>query len=176
MGVRHWLRWLPLAAFLAVVAVVAIQLYRPADRTVRSALVGKAMPDFALKPIAPDRPGIATAMFADGHPRLVNIFASWCVPCIAEAPQLLRLKAMGIEIDGVAVHDKPADIADFLAAGGNPYARIGDDRMGRVQLSLGSSGVPESFVIDGKGRIVLQHVGGIRDDDIAEIAAAVRGA
>ncbi len=176
MGVRRWTLWLPLAIFLALVAVVALQLYRPADRTVRSALVGKPMPALSLSPIVADRPGFAGAMFADGHPRLVNIFASWCIPCIAEAPQLMQLKRMGIEIDGVAIHDQRADVAAFLNANGNPYARIGDDATGRLQLSLGSSGVPESFVIDGKGRIVLQHVGGIRDDDIAEIAAAVRGA
>ena len=167
---------MPLAVFVALVAVVGIQLYRPADRTVRSALVGKPMPMVTLRPIATDRPGIVGTMFADGHPRLVNVFASWCVPCIAEAPQLMQLKRMGIEVDGVAIHDQRADIAEFLATNGNPYARIGDDPMGSVQLSLGSSGVPESFVIDGKGRIVLQHVGAIRDDDIAEIAAAVRGA
>ena len=168
--------WLPLAVFLVLVGVVAIQLYTPADRTVRSALVGKPMPTFTLRPIVADRPGIAGTMFADGHPRLVNVFASWCVPCVAEAPQLMQLKQMGIEIDGVAIHDKPADIADFLRENGNPYTRIGDDPMSAVQLSLGSSGVPESFVIDGRGRIVLQHVGGIRDEDIAAIAAAVHGA
>ena len=167
--------WLPLAVFVALIAVVVIQLYRPADRTVRSALVGKAMPTITLKPIAPDRPGIVGTMFADGHPRVVNIFASWCVPCIAEAPQLMRLRQLGIEIDGVAVHDQRADIVEFLRANGDPYARIGDDPMGSVQLSLGSSGVPESFVIDGQGRIVLQHIGAIRDDDIPEIVAAVRG-
>ena len=168
--------WLPLAVFLALVAVVAIQLYAPADRTVRSALVGKPMPAITLGPIAADRPGIVGTMFADGRPRLVNVFASWCIPCIAEAPQLMRLRGMGIEIDGVAIHDQRADIAAFLTANGNPYTRIGDDAHGAVQLSLGSSGVPESFVVDGKGRIVLQHVGGIRDEDIAAIAAAVRGA
>lgn len=173
---RRWTTWLPLALFLALVGVVALQLYRPADRTVRSALVGKPMPGFVLKPVVADRPGLVSTMFADGHPRLVNVFASWCIPCIAEAPQLMQLKRMGIEIDGIAIHDQHADVAAFLGANGNPYTRIGDDPMGSVQLSLGSSGVPESFVIDGKGRIVLQHVGGVRDDDIAEIAAAVHGA
>ena len=173
---RRWTLWLPLAVFLALVGVVALQLYSPADRTVRSALVGKPMPTFTLKPIVADRPGIVGTMFADGRPRLVNVFASWCVPCIAEAPQLMQLRNMGIEIDGVAIHDQRADVSGFLAANGNPYARIGDDPRGDVQLSLGSSGVPESFVIDGKGKIVLQHVGGIRDEDIAAIAAAVRGA
>ena len=173
---RRWTLWLPLGLFVALVVVVALQLYHPADRTVRSALVGKPIPSFTLKPIAADRPGIVGTMFADGRPRVVNVFASWCVPCIAEAPQLMELKRMGIEIDGVAIHDQRSDIAEFLATNGNPYTKIGDDPMGSFQLSLGSSGVPESFVIDGKGKIVLQHVGGIRDDDIAEIAAAVRGA
>lgn len=173
---RRWQAWLPLAAFLAIVAVVAIQLYAPADRTVRSALVGKPMPRFVLPPIVVDRPGVPSAAFADGHPRLVNIFASWCIPCAAEAAQLMRLKQMGIEIDGVAIHDTRADVTEYLRTNGNPYARIGDDPTSAVQMAIGSSGVPESFVVDGKGRIVLQHVGDIRDDDVAAIAAAVKGA
>ena len=95
VGVRRWTLWLPLAVFVALIAVVAVQLYRPADRTVRSALVGEPMPTITLAPIAADRPGIVGTMFADGHPRVVNIFASWCVPCIAEAPQLMRLRQLG---------------------------------------------------------------------------------
>lgn len=79
-------------------------------------------------------------------------------------------------IDGLAIRDKPADVADFLARYGDPYASIGDDRNSRVQLSLGSSGVPESPVVDGQGRIILQHVGDIRADDVPAIIAAVRGA
>ena len=178
MGVRRpVLLWLPLAAFLAVLALVAWNIYRPADRTVWSAMVGQPVPSFALKPMVVGKPGVDSRGDAlAGQPRLLNVFASWCVPCAAEAPQLLRLKAMGVPVEAIAVRDTPAAVQAFLARYGDPYAAVGDDRNGRAQLMLGSSGVPESFVVDGRGQIVTQHVGDIRAEDVDAIAAAVRGA
>lgn len=170
MAAGRWRLWLPFALFAGVVAVVAWALYRPADRTVRSALVGQPLPALALAPMLPGKP--APPPTANG-PRLVNVFASWCIPCAAEAPQLMRLKAMGVAIDAVAVRDTPGAVADFVARYGDPYRSIGDDRRGQVQVSLGSSGVPESYVVGADGRIVLQHVGDIRAEDVADIAAAV---
>ncbi len=173
---RRWLLWTPLALFGLLFAVVASGLIKPADRTVRSALIGKPLPEFALPPLAPGKPGLSTAVFRQGQPRLLNIFASWCIPCAAESPQLLRLKAMGVPIDAIAIRDTAPALRGFLRRNGDPYDRIGDDRQSAVQLALGSSGVPESFVIDGKGRIVHQHVGDIRAGDVADIVVAVKGA
>jgi len=173
---RRWLLWVPLVAFLVIAVVVGVGLLRPADRTVRSAMVGKPLPDVTLPAIVPGKPGISAATFRSGEPRLINIFASWCIPCIAEAPQLMRLKAMGVPIEGVAIRDTSPALTAFLRQNGDPYVSIGDDRQSAVQLALGSSGVPESFVVDGKGRIVLQHVGDIRASDLDAIAAAVKGA
>ncbi|MCD2317342.1 DsbE family thiol:disulfide interchange protein [Sphingomonas sp. IC-11] len=173
---RRWLLWLPLVLFALVVVFAVRELRKPSDRTVYSAMVGKAVPDFTLPPILSGRPGLSAADLKVGQPRLLNIFASWCVPCIAEAPQLMKLKAMGIPIDAVAIRDSEPAIAQFLKRYGDPYARIGDDRDSRVQLSLGSSGVPETFVIDGRGIIVKQHVGDIRDEDVAALAEAWRNA
>ena len=170
MGVTRVRRWLPLALFAAIVVVAAAALYRPADRTVRSALVGRALPPVSLPAMLPGKPPPARG--ATGRVRLVNVFASWCVPCAAEAPQLLRLKALGIAVDGVAVRDTPGAVAAFLARVGDPYRAIGDDRGGTVQVSLGSSGVPESYLVDPEGRILLQHVGDIRAEDVAPIARA----
>ena len=167
--------WIPFAFALGLLALIAWGLYKPADRTVRSALVGQTLPAFDLPPIVPNKPGLATAQFATGKPRLLNVFASWCIPCFAEAPQLLRLKQAGVVIDAVAIRDTPAAIADFLARNGDPYAAIGDDRTSSLQLALGSSGVPETFVIDGRGRIVQQHVGDIREDEVPGLIALVRG-
>jgi cytochrome c biogenesis protein CcmG, thiol:disulfide interchange protein DsbE len=169
-------RWLPLLLFAGVFAVVAWALYRPADRTVRSALVGKSLPAFTLPAAVPSKPGLASADLRPGRPYLLNIFASWCVPCIAEAPQLLRLQALGVPVQGVAVRDSAPALAAFLRRNGDPYGRVGLDTHGQVQLSLGSSGVPESFVVDGRGRIVLQHVGVIEAGDVPALAAAVRDA
>lgn len=173
---RRWALWLPLALFAAFIVVMLLGLFRPADREVASAMIGKPLPQFDLRPAVPDRPGLSRADFAKGKPRLLNIFASWCIPCAAEAPQLLRLKAMGVPVDAVAIRDTPSALGDFLRRNGDPYDRVGDDRQSAVQLALGSSGVPESFVIDGRGRIAYQHVGDIRADDVAAIAAAVRDA
>jgi len=173
---KRWALWLPLIVFAALLALVATGLFKPADRTVRSAMIGQPVPDFRLAPIVPGKPGLDAAMLRNGTPHLVNIFASWCLPCIAEAPQLMRLKAMGVPIEGIAIRDKPADLAMFLDRNGDPYARIGDDPRSAVQLALGSSGVPESFVVDGRGVILLQHVGDIRPDQVEAIAAAVKDA
>ncbi|WP_419809249.1 redoxin family protein [Sphingomonas sp.] len=166
------LLWVPLIAFVTVLGVVAWALYTPADRTVRSALVGKPMPAVALPAMVAGKPGVQGG-FGGGRRRLVNVFASWCVPCVAEVPQLMRLKALGVPIDGVAIRDTPGAIGDFLARNGDPYSRIGDDRRGQVQLSLGSSGVPETFVVDGDGRILEQHIGDIRAEEVDDLATRV---
>lgn len=170
---RRGLLWLPLAVFAALFVVAGYGLYQPADRTVRSAMVGRAVPAFALAPIIAEKPGLSSTIFSQGKPRLLNVFASWCIPCAAEAGQLARLREMGVAIDAVAIRDRGDDIRAFLARYGDPYERIGDDPESAVQLALGSAGVPESFVIDGQGKIVLQHVGMIRDEDLPKILAAL---
>ncbi len=170
---RRGLLWLPLAVFAALFVVAGYALYQPADRTVRSAMVGRSVPAFALAPIIAEKPGLSSTIFSQGKPRLLNVFASWCIPCAAEADQLARLREMGVAIDAVAIRDRGDDIRAFLARYGDPYERIGDDPESAVQLALGSAGVPESFVIDGQGKIVLQHVGMIRDEDIPKILAAL---
>ncbi|MCB2075095.1 MAG: redoxin family protein [Novosphingobium sp.] len=163
---RRWTLWLPLALFAGFVVLVLFGLLRPADRDVASAMIGKPLPTFDLRPAVPDRPGLASSNFGDGKPRLLNIFASWCIPCAIEAPQLDRLRAAGVEIDGIAIRDRREDVTAFLARYGNPFSRIGADDVSAVQLAIGSSGVPETFVIDGKGVIRYQHIGEIRADQV----------
>jgi cytochrome c biogenesis protein CcmG/thiol:disulfide interchange protein DsbE len=174
MAVSRPLLWLPLVGFVVLLLVVAGGLWRPADPTVRSALIGQPLPAFTLPPLVPGKPGLSSGAMAGQGPRLLNIFASWCVPCIAEAPQLLRLHAAGIPIDAIAIRDTAPDVHRFLNRLGDPYARIGDDRASAVQLSLGSSGVPETFLIDGRGRVVRQYVGDIRPDQVEAIIAEVK--
>ena len=173
---KRMLLWLPFGAFALLFAVVASGLIAPADRTVKSAMVGKSLPSFALPGILSTKPGLDSATFQKGKPRLLNVFASWCIPCIAEAPQLMRLKQMGVPIDAIAIRDTGPAIQGFLKRNGDPYERIGDDKVSAVQLSLGSSGVPETFVIDGQGQIVQQHIGDIREDDVPKILEALQGA
>ena len=173
---KRMMLWLPLAAFAVLFAVVASGLFRPSDHLVHSQMVGKPLPQFSLPKMVPEAPGLASVTFADGKPRLLNVFASWCIPCMAESPQLLALQRQGVEIDAIAVRDTPQNVEGFLKRFGNPYARIGDDRQSAVQLALGSSGVPETYVIDGKGRIVEQHIGDVRADDIPDLLAALKKA
>ena len=163
------LRFLPLLVLAAFVVAVAWRLTKPAEEEIRSQLVGQPVPAFALAPALPGRAGFASSELASGQPRMINVFASWCVPCIAEAPLLMELKRQGVVIDAVAVRDKPEDVAAFLARHGDPFGRIGSDPESRVQLALGSSGVPESFIVDGRGIIRYQHMGPIEPDDLPDI-------
>ncbi|MGZ8361655.1 MAG: DsbE family thiol:disulfide interchange protein, partial [Allosphingosinicella sp.] len=135
-------------------------------------LIGQPVPEFALAPALPGRPGLSSADFRRGRPRVVNIFASWCIPCRAEAAQLDELARRGVPIDGIAVRDRPQDLAGFLADYGDPFRTIGADNDRRVQLALGSAGVPETFVIDGRGIIRHQHIGAINPQDVPTIIAA----
>lgn len=161
-----WVLWLPLAIFAGFVVLVLIGLLRPADHEVESAMIGKPLPPFDLPAAVADRPGVARKDMATGKPRLLNVFASWCVPCAAEAPQLAALAKSGVEIDGVAIRDRREDLNAFLARNGNPFARIGADDVSSLQFAIGSSGVPETFVIDGEGTIRYQHIGEIRADQL----------
>src|SRR3546814_17371751 len=86
------------------------------------------MPLCDLPPATAGVEGLKSSQLADGRPRLVNVFASWCIPCSAEAPQLEALKAAGVPIDGIAIRDRPEDVAMFLREYGNPFDRIGADR------------------------------------------------
>lgn len=172
----RWLRLAPVVLLVLVLAALAWRLAHPEDTTIRSRLAGKPVPEFALPPALPGKPGLASADLARGQPRLLNVFASWCVPCIAEAPLLADLKRRGAAIDAIAIRDRPQDVAEFLARHGDPFERIGSDDNSRVQLALGSSGVPESFVVDGRGRIRYQHVGPIEPADVPAILAELEAA
>ncbi|MFO6448680.1 DsbE family thiol:disulfide interchange protein [Erythrobacter sp. NE805] len=158
--------WVPLALFAFFAGLAAYMLTQPKHLFVESTMIGQPLPDFALAPAIDGLPGASKANFTDGKPRLLNIWASWCLPCIAEAPQLEALQKQGVEIVGIAIRDRPEDVANFLGRHGNPYTRIGSDKISEVQLAIGSSGVPETFVIDGKGIIRHQHIGDIRPEDI----------
>ncbi len=170
------LRFAPIALLALLLAALVWRLAYPADTTIRSRLTGQPVPAFKLPAAVPGKPGLASTDLTTGTPRLVNIFASWCVPCIAEAPVLGSLKARGVVVDGIAIRDRPADVAAFLASHGDPFERIGSDDNSRVQLALGSAGVPESFVVDGRGIIRFQHVGPIAPDEVPTILAELEKA
>ena len=169
-------RFLPLILLIAVLGALMWRLANPADTVIRSKLEGKPVPSFVLPGAVPGEPEFKSADLATGSPRLLNVFASWCVPCVAEAPVLEELERRGVKIDAIAIRDRPDDVGRFLARHGDPFDRIGSDVNSSIQLALGSSGVPESFVVDGKGVIRFQHVGPIMPQDVATILAEVEKA
>ena len=170
------LRWAPLGAFILLATALTYGLAKPTRTNIESKMIGAPVPTFRLAAATPALPGLSSAELADGRPHLVNFFASWCVPCVAEAPQLKALADAGVPIMGIAVRDKPVAVAGFLARNGNPFRAIGADNSSQVQMAMGSSGVPESFVVDGKGKIRYQKIGPIDPQDVAEVIAALRSA
>ena len=171
-----WLRFLPVAILGLIVAAMVWRLANPPDTTIRSQLIGKPVPLITAPAALSGKPALGAGDLADGKAKLVNFFASWCVPCITEAPVLMELKARGVPIVGIAVRDRPEELAQFLAANGDPFERIGADRESKIQLAFGSAGVPETFVVDGRGIIRLHHVGPIDERDIPRIVRAVEDA
>lgn len=170
------LRFTPLVLLLLVVAALVWRLLTPPDTSVHSTLEGKAVPAFSLPAALPTKPTVSSAGLATGRPRLVNIFASWCIPCVTEVKVLKKLRSRGVSIDGIAVRDRSEDLAEFLARNGDPYERIGSDPQSQVQIALGSSGVPESFIVDGKGIVRYQHIGPIETSDLPVILAKLERA
>jgi len=173
---KKLLIWTPLAVFLVFLGVFATGLIKPESKTIPSKMVGKPMPAFALPPAVPGKPGVSSAELANGRPHLVNVFASWCIPCITEARQLSQLADAGVPVYGVAIRDTAEDLQRFLERNGDPYAAIGSDKNSSVQIALGSAGVPETFIVDGKGIIRKQHIGAINPEDVPGLMSAIGAA
>lgn len=171
-----WAIWLPLAIFVLLGALVAWGLANPGSTEVESRMIGKPLPDLDLPAATGGVPAVSLGGDAAQGARLLNVWASWCVPCIVEAPVLDNLAARGVTIDGVAIRDKEEDIASFLDRHGNPYRAISRDDVSALQMAIGSSGVPETFVIDADGIIRYQHIGPIMDRDVPTILARLREA
>jgi cytochrome c biogenesis protein CcmG, thiol:disulfide interchange protein DsbE len=166
MKQRSWLVWIPLLCLAFFAGLALYRLSNPNSDYVPTQMVGQQLPAFDLSPAIPDGDRLSSKDFADGKPKLLNLFASWCIPCKAEAPMLDRLKQSGVEIHAIALKDKPDDVSAFLAEFGNPFVRIGADPDMLMQVKLGTTGIPETYVIDGKGVIRHHHIGDIRDEHI----------
>lgn len=166
------LRFAPLALLVVLLAGLIWRLATPADTTVPSKMIGKDLSDVRAAPALPSRDGVWVGD-SYANPRVINFFASWCVPCIAEMPLLGELKRQGVGVDGIAVRDKPDDIAEFLKAHGDPYGAIGADPNSNIQMQFGSSGVPETFIVDPYGIVRYQHIGPLEPSDIQVIRAKV---
>jgi cytochrome c biogenesis protein CcmG/thiol:disulfide interchange protein DsbE len=164
---------LPLAAFLGLAVLFYVRLFAGDPSQLPSALIGKPVPDLALPPLnglvrggAPV-PGLAPDGFP-GKITVVNVWASWCVPCRAEQPQLVKLGAdPRIRLVGINYKDNTENARRFLGRFGNPYAAVGVDARGRAAIEWGVYGVPETFIVGRDGRIVFKHVGPITAENLA---------
>lgn len=140
-------------------------------RGVPSALIGRGVPDFTLPALEPGSLPALSAADLRGPlpgPVLVNFWASWCVPCIVEHPQLMRLSREGVAVLGVNYKDRAADAAAFLTRHGNPFARLGRDEPGRVAIDWGVYGVPETYLIDRQGIVRWRHAGPMTPEVLAQ--------
>jgi cytochrome c biogenesis protein CcmG/thiol:disulfide interchange protein DsbE len=166
---RRLIYVLPLLAFAAVAAWFAVGLTHDPSR-IPSALLDRPIPEFALPSLAGvDTPALAAATIK-GHVALVNVFASWCIPCRAEHPILMRLgHEPGVALYGISYKDKAEDSVRFLKELGNPYQALGHDAEGRIGIDWGVYGVPETFIIDRDGRIRHKQVGPITPQDLQQV-------
>ncbi|MAQ45075.1 MAG: DsbE family thiol:disulfide interchange protein [Confluentimicrobium sp.] len=149
---------LPVAVFAVIGGAFYWRLFNN-DDGLPSALIGKPVPEFELPPIEGRSDGLATANLK-GQVSIVNVWASWCVPCRVEMPLLKELAARDeVAIFGINYKDRAEEALGFLTELGDPYTRIGADRNGRVSIDWGVYGLPETFVIDADGRIAYKHIG-----------------
>ncbi|WP_027283435.1 DsbE family thiol:disulfide interchange protein [Rubritepida flocculans] len=139
-------------------------------RGVPSALIGRPPPEFALPAV--EGAGLPALSSADlrglARPVVVNFWASWCVPCIIEHPQLMALSREGVPVLGINYKDRAADARGFLARHGNPYQRLGADEPGRVSIDWGVYGVPETYILDRQGIIRWRWAGPITPEILRE--------
>ncbi len=132
--------------------------------TLPSVLVGKKLPAFSLPGQPPSTGFSSTDITAGGRPALVNFFASWCVPCIQEAPTLMQLRDQQVPLWGIAYKDSIPATAGFLQQNGDPYFRVARDQGGQVAIDFGVYGVPETYLVDKDGVVRLRWAGGLSDD------------
>jgi cytochrome c biogenesis protein CcmG/thiol:disulfide interchange protein DsbE len=175
----------PLAIFMVLAALFVFALRAGDPSKLPSALIGKMAPPTELKPIEglTDGAGHPVAGFtsldlAQGEVSVVNFWATWCVPCVEEHPVLVRLKEKtGVRVFGINYKDQPAAARRFLGRYGNPFVAVGADGNGRTAIEWGVYGMPETFIVDGKGRIAFKHVGPITAEALeAKIIPAIRAA
>jgi len=153
---------LPPIAFAAIAGLFLSGLFRNDPGALPSTLVGQPAPSVAVEPLSGLTP-FTDALLREPGPKLVNFWASWCAPCRVEHPQLMALQAEGLKIYGVNYKDDPAKGLRFLDELGDPFEGVGGDREGRMALDWGVYGIPETFVIDGNGIVLLRFAGPITD-------------
>lgn len=169
----RWLYVLPVLAFAALVAIFVTSLMRsltsPPD-VLPSALIDKPAPAVDLPALDGKARGFAPKDLASGHVTILNVFASWCVPCRVEGPALAQLAQLkGVALYGLVYKDTPTKARAFLDELGDPYQRIDLDNDGHAGIEWGVYGVPETFIIDGHGIVRLRYPGPLVGNALTEV-------
>jgi cytochrome c biogenesis protein CcmG, thiol:disulfide interchange protein DsbE len=169
---RRFVVFIPLGLFLALAVLFYARLGDDDPSRIPSALIGRPVPDVSLPPLAglerngKALPGIAAGDF-QGTVTLVNVWASWCLPCRDEAPLLMQLADdPRVRIVGINYKDQPDNARRFLGRFGNPFTAAGTDESGRAAIEWGVYGVPETFLVGRDGKIAFKLVGGINPDNL----------
>ena len=164
---------LPLIAFLALAALFLVRLYAGDPGRLPSALIGHPAPKTDLPPLAgltrdgKAVPGLSNASFP-GEVTLVNVWASWCIPCAEEVPYLEQLaRDKRIKLVGINYKDPTENARRFLNRYGNPFAAVGTDASGRTSIDWGVYGVPETYLIGRDGSIAYKLVGPVTAENLA---------
>lgn len=166
---RRWIVALPLIVFGVLALMFLVRLGGGDPAKLPSALIGAPAPQTALPALdgLMNIPGLDPAAFK-GKVSVVNVWASWCVPCHEEAPLLTRMaEDARIQMVGINFKDTADNARRFLGRYGNPFAIVGVDANGRAAIEWGVYGVPETFVVRRDGRIAYKLVGGITADNLA---------
>ena len=161
---KRWVFVVPIVAFAGLAFFLFRSLWSPAPDLVPSALLNKPAPRLTLPGLDAQSAAFTPADLAGGHVSVINVFASWCAPCRTETAPLMTLSRMpGVALYGLTQKDKPDATRAFLDEVGNPFARIARDDDGRASIEWGVYGVPETYVVDGRGIIRLKYVGPLSD-------------
>lgn len=175
-GGRSFARIIPVLIFAGIAGFFAFALTAGDPSKLPSALLGKPVPELTFPglesadPNTPETAGFSAANLKNGSVHVVNFWASWCGPCIDEHPLLMSLKDEAeVDIFGVNYKDTPANARRFIGRYGNPFAKLGTDASGRGAIEWGVYGMPETFIVNGRGEIVYKHVGPITDVSLKSI-------
>jgi cytochrome c biogenesis protein CcmG/thiol:disulfide interchange protein DsbE len=161
---------IPLVLFAALAGVFLMNIDKDAS-VVPSVLIDKPAPEFSLPPLPGRETGLSRADLTQGDISVLNVFASWCIPCRAEHPLIKRLsREADVPVYGLNYKEKnPEDGGKWLDELGDPYTAVGMDLSGRTGIDFGVYGVPETFIIDGTGQIRYKHVGPVTVDVLEDV-------
>jgi cytochrome c biogenesis protein CcmG, thiol:disulfide interchange protein DsbE len=170
---RSKLALLPIVLFGAIGLMFFFALRTSDPQKLPSTLIGKPAPQLELAALeglndaGKDVPGIKPGDLTRGTPVIVNFWASWCAPCVAEHPLLIILKEKsGVPLIGVNYKDQTPGARRFLGRYGNPFNAVGVDPNGRAAIEWGVYGMPETFIVDAQGRIAYKHIGALTEEAV----------